>query len=288
MEECLICNSKFDKNIKLTNHIKKHHNINRREYNIKFCLLHYCPICNLELSKKNKTGYCNKHRDRSGENNSFFGKKHSIETINKLKEKCSIASREKWTILEYRNKVIKNSSKPRSNHAKVNISNAVKEWYKNNPNENEKRKIYMKQYWKNGNIVSNNFSCNKSKMEDDLYENINRIFPTALKNQCIKDTNNKRYFPDILIEECNLCIEFFGDYWHANPKKFNSDDILRNFTAKQIWENDRRRIYNLENNIPNKNYKVIIVWQDDYTNSKDLVLQNIYKHINDRLHIMET
>lgn len=34
----------------------------------------HCPICGKVLTLKNKTGYCNHHRPRSGENNPFFWK----------------------------------------------------------------------------------------------------------------------------------------------------------------------------------------------------------------------
>lgn len=33
-----------------------------------------CPVCGKRLSDKNKSGYCNIHRDRTGENNPFFRK----------------------------------------------------------------------------------------------------------------------------------------------------------------------------------------------------------------------
>ena len=46
-----------------------------------------CPTCGKSISDKNKSGYCNRHRDRTGTNNTFYGKTHSQETINSIKEK---------------------------------------------------------------------------------------------------------------------------------------------------------------------------------------------------------
>lgn len=53
-----------------------------------------CPVCGKLLNDKNKTGYCNKHRDRTGANNSFYGKRHSKETVDKIKKTCAIRSHE--------------------------------------------------------------------------------------------------------------------------------------------------------------------------------------------------
>jgi len=53
----------------------------------KYKLNKRCPTCNKLLLDKNTSGFCNKHRDRTGLNNSFYGKTHSLETISKIKEK---------------------------------------------------------------------------------------------------------------------------------------------------------------------------------------------------------
>ncbi len=288
MEKCLICNIEFKNNRALGCHIKRTHKITANEYKIKFDLLKKCKKCGLKISRNSKSGFCIKCRDYNGKNNPFYGKKHSNNAINVLKEKCSVASKEKWTDIEYRNKVIKNSSKKRSLSGAINISTAVKKWYKDNPCQIEKRKIYMKKYWDSGIIISNNFSCNKSKLEDELYEILKQYYPTIKKNVTLRSINGKWYFPDIVFEECKLIIEFYGDYWHANPKFYNENDILKqNLTSKEIWEKDKNRINELKNNIINSKYDVIIVWQNDFIENKNSTLQNIHKYINDRLHTIE-
>ena len=284
MEKCLICNKEFND---VSQHIKKHH-ITIIEYKRMFNLILKCKTCGKELSKNNRSGYCNIHRDRTGANNPFFGKTHSVKTIRQLKEKCAIASKKMWEDDEYRNKVITNSSKPRSEQAKKNISEAVTKWYEDNPNEREKRSEYMKNYWKNGNIVTNNFAYNRSNLEDELYNDLKEIYPTIMKKQTLRDVNGKWYFPDMVLNECNLIIEFYGDYWHANPKLYNENDVINNHTAKEIWEHDQTRVYNLEHNIQNINYKVLIIWQNDFVGNEKLVLQKLQEYINDRLHTMET
>ena len=95
----------------------------------------HCPICDTLLSDKNKTGFCNHHRDRTGKNNPFYGKTHSIESLRIIKEKCKKMSKELWKDSEYRNKIIKAISKPRIDSFKKEQSERMIEWYKDNPKE---------------------------------------------------------------------------------------------------------------------------------------------------------
>ena len=69
-----------------------------------------CPVCGKLINDKNKSGYCNKHRDRTGANNSFFGKHHSKETVEQIKKTCAIRSHELWQNDEYRTHVIENAT----------------------------------------------------------------------------------------------------------------------------------------------------------------------------------
>ena len=49
----------------------------------------------------------------------------------------------------------------------------------------------------------------------------------------------------------NKCIEFNGDYWHANPKIYNAEDVInfpgkRNIKAKDIWDKEKKRLDELK------------------------------------------
>ena len=95
------------------------------------------------------------------------------------------------------------------------------------------------------------------------------------KSHSIK-IDEKWYFPDILIDNY-LVIEFFGNYWHANPKFYKETDIIHhNLTARDIWNSDKNRISVLENN----GYKVVIIWEDKWKNYKqrvkDIITDEIY------------
>lgn len=76
---------------------------------------------------------------------------------------------------------------------------------------------------------------------------------------------NKFYSPivDILIESKKIVIEVNGDYWHANPKIYDSNDLIYKWngslSASEIWKLDRIR----NNQIRSQGYKVIVIWESD-------------------------
>ena len=70
-----------------------------------------CPTCGAKVSDQNKSGFCNRHRDRTGANNPFFGKKHSQETLDRAREKKKEATKKLWQNEEYRKKVTESNKK---------------------------------------------------------------------------------------------------------------------------------------------------------------------------------
>lgn len=77
-------------------------------------------------------------------------------------------------------------------------------------------------------------------------------------------------FPDIIID--NICIELYGDYWHANPRVYENREVMfGGYTAKSIREKDEKRI----DLIKTKFDDVIIVWESDYLSGNDNYLKKI-------------
>lgn len=85
---------------------------------------------------------------------------------------------------------------------------------------------------------------------------------------------------DYYILEKNLCIEFYGDVFHANPSIYNSDDTPNPFNtelkSKDIWENDFKRIEALKSE---HNIETIVIWESDYKQN-EFNLQNFLKKWN--------
>lgn len=63
-------------------------------------------------------------------------------------------------------------------------------------------------------------------------------------------------------------IEFNGDYWHANPKIYKPEDVIRyrncTKTAKEIWEIDRKRLEAIS-----KTHEVLVVWESDFKSNRE-------------------
>lgn len=88
-------------------------------------------------------------------------------------------------------------------------------------------------------------------------------------------TAKKITFLDFFLQETGKVIEFNGDYWHANPKIYNENEILKypdgNKKVKDIWEKDNKKINNILK-IPYIN-DVLVVWQKDYTENKQKIIE---------------
>ncbi len=153
----------------------------------------------------------------------------------------------------------------------------IKNWYEENPLQRELRSNSMKKSWEDGRIVSNNFSCNKSKIECDFFGEVSKIVSNAQKDKTIKNAKKSWFFPDILFEKDGIIIEFYGNFWHANPLMYKENDILHNnLIAKDIWEKDEKRIKSLSD----MGYKVLVVFEKEYKEDKQLVLKRIEQMLN--------
>lgn len=90
--------------------------------------------------------------------------------------------------------------------------------------------------------------------------------------------NNKSF--DIVIDK-NI-IEVQGDFWHANPKKYKPDDVLKfpskkRPTAKEIWKKDEEKKQIVEK----LGYKILYLWESDLNKTSDY---NLYKILLDFLY----
>lgn len=83
--------------------------------------------------------------------------------------------------------------------------------------------------------------------------------PPKIKNYMV----GKNFFPDFLYED--KIIEFYGDYWHKNPKKY--DDSEQNLKIRKY---DALRCSILAE----LGYIVKIVWEDEYRENKEKVIMN--------------
>jgi hypothetical protein len=122
-------------------------------------------------------------------------------------------------------------------------------------------------------------SCDFFKALDGcLPKEISETSQTAYKGQerwVIYD--GKLFFIDYLVK--NTIIEYNGSFWHADPRSFNEDDYhsVINKSAKEIWENDNRRIEILKS----MGYRVLVIWSLDVADDPQKEIEKCRKFINE-------
>lgn len=113
----------------------------------------------------------------------------------------------------------------------------------------------------------------RSNIEIECYNELKQVFPKLKANI---EINN--FIVDMLLER--IVIEFYGDFWHRNPKYYSAKDLYYGKTSETIWEYDKRKIQ-----LVNKEgYVVVVVWETDWKNNKEQVIeqiQNIYESNQD-------
>jgi G:T-mismatch repair DNA endonuclease (very short patch repair protein) len=89
-----------------------------------------------------------------------------------------------------------------------------------------------------------------------------------------------RWNVDVLFSSKKLIVEFFGDWWHMNPAKFEkcSEHKVMKKSAGDIWMRDERKLSELSA----LGYEVIVIWESDWKNDKNNCAERI-KNAFDRI-----
>jgi len=126
---------------------------------------------------------------------------------------------------------------------------------------------------------------NYSQVSFNLFKQLENYFPNLTfyygENEVsfYDPQNNRYYFYDCYIPEKHLIIEFNGDLFHANPELFTETDTPnpynKDLTAKEIWEFDK-----MKNDFITKNgYNLKIVWEADYHDNPNKIIEDLIKMI---------
>ena len=138
---------------------------------------------------------------------------------------------------------------------------------------------------------ANSGAAGYSEISQELFFNIinkiqrtdNIFFYKLNKEYSVQYSTTAVFNLDFYDKEKNLVIEFLGDYWHANPKIYESDAVFNRsktpILAKQIWKYDNQRKRNICKVLNNPIY--IEVWESDWKENPDKVIEEILKYYND-------
>jgi hypothetical protein len=77
------------------------------------------------------------------------------------------------------------------------------------------------------------------------------------------------------IKHNNCIIEFNGDYWHANPKIYRDDAMIRGRTAVEIWERDLLKMQLAEE----LGFRTYVVWESEYKRDKQNIISEVVRWI---------
>ena len=150
----------------------------------------------------------------------------------------------------------------------------------------ERKKLWVDRrketHRKNGTLMfgdpSNNKQGKRSKQQIDLFENLNQNIELE---KIVWVDDNKYYRVDGYDFNSNTVIEFYGDYWHCNPEVYKEGEIINHrkyglINVKEIWKKDLKRIEDIKHIL---NCNVIIIWEKDYLNDKNNIINKINKSL---------
>ena len=135
----------------------------------------------------------------------------------------------------------------------------------------------LKKYKEIGLKKAVRYSAYHSKISQTLFEEIRKIIKDDLN---IRYSNNggelmlynenekKPYYYDFSYKK--KIIEYNGDFWHANPKIYESNYNFNNeICASDVWERDKKKI----DFAKKLGYDVFIVWDNEYKKDKIGILE---------------
>jgi len=128
--------------------------------------------------------------------------------------------------------------------------------------------------WLNSLLTNGNMVIGYSKISQDLFYKILETYDINNRDKIYFATHNSEFkldkkeggvwlydFTDI---ENKKIIEFNGDMFHGNPKKYNSMDnphpFRKTITAQEMWDKDKQK---LEVAIE-KGFDVMVIWDSEY------------------------
>jgi G:T-mismatch repair DNA endonuclease (very short patch repair protein) len=222
---------------------------------IKFCVNNKVYL-NRNLNKKKICKSC-ANKNQIGENNPFYGKKHTENSKKSISEKkIGIKTSDHMSTDKYR-KIVSDLAKERWQSGKM-----------------EKTRLKLSQMMKDKHANGELKSINRSKPEFEIIE-----YLESINIKCEPSYNVESKIFDIYIPKYNLLIEYNGDYWHCNPKKYEADyyNKKKNKTAKEIWEYDKNKLYLAKK----YGYNCIVIWETDYKKNKNIIKEifNNYEQI---------
>lgn len=213
----------------------------------------------------------------SGSNNYWYGKKHTEETRKKMRETAKNKPRRIRLLSQETKRRMSESRKGRIITEETKIKIRLAHLGKQKHTEESKEKIRQA---RSKQIVPSKDSKPERMMQIAL--SLNNI--KYEKHKPIKI--GKNYVQVDIFIEPNICIFIDGDFYHANPEKYNSETIIwkervKNekiktaIKAKDIWAKDLQ----IQHKLNIDGYQVIRIWERDIKSNTNSCAENIIRLI---------
>jgi G:T-mismatch repair DNA endonuclease (very short patch repair protein) len=236
----------------------------------KYYVIRKCPNCDKDIKtiSKDKVIACRNHFNKLkgtslckpcslklqvGKGNPFFGKTHTKESLKKI-------------------------SKSKTGQYTGNQNHMKQEKYR------QMSRDIMRSNWDNG-ILDRKVISEQMK-QTQRSGKIKSVIVSKREKEIVKEIKQLGYklihsyrvdskICDVYIPSLNLIIEYFGDYWHCNPKKYESDFFNKKKSkfAWELWDYDKKKI----DLIKSYGYNLEVVWEGDLKlNNKliELIIEN--------------
>ncbi len=152
------------------------------------------------------------------------------------------------------------------------IKNSSYDYYIKKYGKEEGHKIFLNK------LIRKNGRKSKISQEFKNLLSLKIDFEIQEEKQILIEEELKIFFVDFIIPEKNVVIEFYGDYWHANPKFYKREDMIKSKKASQIWEEDKERISLIKSKL---NCKVLTIWEDDFKKDKFKIIEDLDKKLKE-------
>lgn len=215
----------------------------------------YLVLRNIRNAENNKR--CCNTCCRLGNKNPFFGKKHSEKS-----KKQNSKSR--------KGKACGNDNAMSNPEHRKRVSEALKKKYDSGNLD------YLKEIQRSTMIKSlidgKLKTAPVSKAEIEIKNYLEQC-GFKIKSQFLIET--LKY--DFLLVDHNVIIEYNGDYWHCNPKKYDKNffNKKKSMYANELWEKDKTKKELAEKN----GYKFFTIWEKDYNINKEKEIEKIINNL---------
>ena len=146
---------------------------------------------------------------------------------------------------------------------------------------NKRQKEWVKKMFNENTCMATGRSMIADKFIEELIKDIDN---ENITNQFLYGKNEKFIYDNLEKsgKRYDLCynkkiIEFYGDFWHSNPKIFEATELhkIKKIKCSEIWQFDKRKVESAMEH----NYEVLIIWESEYINNQEEIIKKSKKFL---------